>query len=185
MQKLDGRNPGAHSDTESKFSNKDAVRDSHLALAPRDRDFILTPKGLQTILEWAGLRLEAISVGKIKPSEPGIIWPEYSQDKFQVLEFRGSNPSRSSGPSSAEIPIMDEILLLPNLCSDPLSRRIIHRRLLIHPISGRYKFRWDEVAQDLEIKISSAKFKHKRGLEEVIKRADKKNVCRLAAFVHR
>ena len=80
---------------------------------------------------------------------------------------------------------MDEILLLPNLCSDPLTRRIIHRRLLIHPISGRYKHQWNEVAQDLEMKISNIKFKHKKGLEEIIKKAPKANVCRLAAFVHR
>ena len=137
------------------------------------------------MLEWAGLRLEAISVGKIKPAKPGVIWPEYSQDKFQVLEFRGSNSPRSSGPSSAEIPIMDEILLLPGLCSDKLTRRIIHRRLLINPVSGRYKYRWDEVANYLEMKISSAKFKHKRGLEEIIKKAPRSQVCRLAAFVHR
>lgn len=183
MQKFDAR--GASTDSDNLLSSASVGNNSSLSLADRNTDLLLTPKLLQVWLEWAGQRLEAISVGKIKPSGPKVIWPEYSQDKFQVLEFRKNAPSRNSGPSSAEIPIMDEILLLPNLCSDELSRRIIHRRLLIHPISGRYKFRWDEVAKEFDLKISNAKFKHKKGLEEIVKKIPHPKVCRLNAFVHR
>ena len=74
----------------------------------------LSPQELQAWLEWAGARLIAMPGGRTRPAEPHVIWPEYSQEKFEILTFRSALPLRAAAPSSAEIPIVEEILLLPN-----------------------------------------------------------------------
>lgn len=140
----------------------------------------LTPDELQTWLEWAGLRLVAMPGQRTGPADLKIIWPEYSQDQFEILDFRRSVPLRASGPSKDEIPIMDEILLLPNLASDVIRRRILHVRLLIHPIRGHNLYSWTSVSKILHSSPKRVKRLHSLALLEVSRKVPTNQVCRLA-----
>lgn len=151
----------------------------------------LDPATLQTWLEWAGARLIAMPGPRTGPKEPKGFWPaEFSQELFQVLEFRKIPPIRAGAPSSTEIPIMEEILLLPNICTLISTRRILHARALIHPIRGTHLFSWEAIAKKISkeekpMKSYTVKYAHKKGLIEVCKRADPSNVCHILQFFQR
>jgi len=142
----------------------------------------LSPIELQTWLEWAGARLIAMPGSRTRPAEPYIVWPEYSQNTSEVLNFRSALPLRASAPSSEEIPIVDEILLLPNTCSDVYKRRLLHARSLVHPISHKYLYRWTRLAEILHTSPARVKSLHSKGLTEAARKADKSRVCRIATF---
>lgn len=143
---------------------------------------LLTPTDLRTWLEWAGARLIAMPSDRIKPAELKCLWPEYSQDKFQVLEHRPPLSIRAMAPSSKEITIVDEILLLPNLCSSDLTRRIIHARSLVHPIRGHYLHKWSEIALLVRLSRPTVMNRYKNGLKEITEKVDPEKVCRISSF---
>jgi hypothetical protein len=120
---------------------------------------------------------------RIGPAKTKVIWPDYAQETFQVLEFRGAMPVRADAPSSQEIPIVDEILLLPNVCAKDYTRRVLHARSLVHPINGRYLYKWTRIAELLAVKPYTARRWYKEGLVEVIKKAPRERVCRIGAFL--
>ena len=146
-------------------------------------DFALTPEELRIWLEWAGARLIAMPGLRIGPAKTKVIWPDYAQETFQILDFRGALPVRAAAPSSKEIPIVEEILLLPNVCEKNYTRRVLHARSLVHPINGRYLYRWPRIAELLDVKIHTARRWYKEGLVEVTKKAPRDKVCLISAFI--
>lgn len=142
----------------------------------------ICPEELKSWLEWAGARLIAMPDSGIRPKEYKVAWPDYAQETFQVLEFRGVAPLRANAPSSAEIPIVDEILILPNLCTKEPIRKVLHCRSLVHPVRNVYLYRWTKIAELLNVKVHRVKYWHKIGLEEVCRRADPAKVCRIRQF---
>lgn len=145
-------------------------------------DLRISPAGLQQWLEWASARLLAMPSDKIKPREPRALWPEYSQDKFELIEFRSRISLRALAPSSHEIPVMDEILLLPNLCSNQVARRIIRLRSLVNPLNNHHLNRWAEISTKLSIKQYTATNLYKQGLCEITKRAKPQGVRNIRLF---
>lgn len=143
----------------------------------------LQPSTLQTWLEWAGVRLIAMPGKRIGPAEPGVCWPDYEQDPYEVLYFRGLRSIRISPPTPSEIPIIDEILSLPNTCNQITVRRVLHCRALIHPIRGTNLYPWTRVAELLDVKVYTVKRWHRQGLEEASVKAPPEKICRIRAFL--
>lgn len=141
----------------------------------------LTPEELQGLLEWAGARLVALPTSKIRPNDIRVIWPDYSQNQFEILEFRKNAPLRASGPSKDEIPIMDEILLWPNLSTVEIRRRVLHARLLVHPIRGHNLLSWARLAKKIGSDPRTLKRAHEIGLIEVGRKIPESHVCRITA----
>lgn len=144
---------------------------------------VLTPTTLQMWLEWAGARLIAMPGGHIGPRDTGVFWPEYDRDRHEVLQFRGRLRLRAVAPNKDEIAIVDEILLLPNLCSEIRIRRVLHVRSLVHPLNGRHLYPWRRIAKLLATDHKQIKRWHVRGLEEVTAKADPAKVCLIAQSV--
>lgn len=142
-----------------------------------------TPDELQIWLEWAAAKLIAMPAGRLKPTEPRAFWPDYSQDKFQILEFRRSLKIRALAPSAAEIPVMDAIVLLPNLCTEEPVRKVVHWRAQIHPIRRSHLLTWTWISTRLDVRAYTAKRWHQKGLEEILVKASPETVCRIAAFM--
>lgn len=133
-------------------------------------------------LEWAGARLLASPSNKIKPANPKVIWPDYAQDRFQLLEFRKGLSLRAPPPGASEIPIMETILLLPNLCAEVRTRRVLHLRSLVNPLSYRNINSWSKIAQAIHSNRETVRLLHQKGLEEVSQKVDIAIVCRVSAF---
>lgn len=142
----------------------------------------LGPDRLKVWLEWAGARLMAMPGGKIKPAAERVAWPEFSQDVWEVIDFRGSMPLRAAAPSAHEIPMVDLILTLPNVCEWDKTRRILHVRSLIHPINNRYLYQWTRIGELLQLDRKTVRAIHARGLREAASKANPEIVCRITAF---
>ena len=112
------------------------------------------PQEVEQWLEWAGQRLIAMPGPRVGPKDSGGWWPDYSQDKFEVLNFRAQIALRVAAPASNEIGLMEEILLLPGLIGtneDEYSRRlrkIVRQRTLLHPITSRRLWNWARLAKE-------------------------------------
>ena len=128
----------------------------------------LTPVELQTWLEWAGARLIAMPGGRIKPEGPRVIWPDYSQEIFEVLDFRGNVRAKAAIPSGMEISLAEKVMLLPNVCESHITRQILHKRAQVDPITGRYRNSWSKIAASLHCGKEAIKIRHKKGLLEVL-----------------
>jgi hypothetical protein len=142
----------------------------------------VTPDLINDWLEWAGSRLLAAPSNKIKPSGPKVIWPDYAQERFQILDFRKGLNLRAPPPGAKEIPVMEEILLLPNLCSEVRVRRVLHARCLVNPLTYRNINSWTKIAILIHVSRETARLLHHKGLEEVSQKIDYSIVCRVSAF---
>lgn len=142
-----------------------------------------TPIDLKRWLEWASARLLATPSEKIKPSDIRVIWPEYSQDKFETLDFRIGMRLRVLAPSSDEIPIMDSILLLPNLVSGQIKRRVIRLRSLINPVSNRHLYSWVEIAEKFEIRQLTARRFFEEALIEILRKAEPGTLNKISSYM--
>jgi len=129
----------------------------------------LPPETLRLWLEWAGGKLLALPAGKLRPQKIRALWPEYAQDPFEVLYFRPkeSLSVRLAAPTAEEIPLMDRIMVLPNLCDDIRFRRVLHARSLVYPYNGRYLYPWTRLANVMHISRITARTWHQKGLTSV------------------
>lgn len=141
----------------------------------------ITPETLEYWLEWAGARLIAMPGKHIGPEPYRVIWPDFSQETFQVLQFRKGTSLRANAPTNAEIPLVDEILLFPNYCSRINHRRIIHVRSLIHPVNGRNLYSWSRIAKLFHSNPQNIKRMYNSGMNEVCDKLPQSKVCLIAS----
>lgn len=134
---------------------------------------------LKNWLEWAGGRFESLPQKRELPAPLRVLWPDYSNDVYQVLEMRKTISVRGLSPSPEEIDLMDKILLLPSYieprgATDPKldegfrRRRIIWLRLITNPVTQRPKINWDKVARLESISVYKAQQYHTKGLREIL-----------------
>lgn len=143
----------------------------------------LDPQTLINWLEWAAVRLIAMPAGKLKPTGYRTYWPDIPLEALPGLDDLQVNRIRALAPSSAEIPIVDQIVILPNLCDHIDTRRVIHWRAQVHPIKGYHLLKWDWIAGKLRVHRYTAQRWYKDGLKEVAEKTPDETVCRIAAFL--
>jgi hypothetical protein len=131
---------------------------------------------LEQWLEWAGTRLIAMPGPRVGPSESTGWWPDYSQDRYEVIEFRARIALRIAAPSGSEIELMEEILYLPSLIGvgvnehDCEVRRVVRRRILLHPITNRRLWQWDRLAKEHKRSQVTLRTWYKKGLSQICRR---------------
>jgi hypothetical protein len=143
----------------------------------------LDPQTLALWLEWAAIRLIAMPAGRLKPDEPRAYWPDFKFEPIAGLTDLQTNRIRALAPSAAEIPIVDLIILLPNLSSHRETRLVLHWRAQVHPLSNRRLLSWDWITQKLHVKRHTAQRWHKLGLSEVADKAPMDTVYRITTFM--
>lgn len=125
-----------------------------------------TPNEVRLWLEWAGERLMALQVSGVRPQEYRSFWPDYPDEQ---TAYGYTNPEfRIPTPSSQDITLMDEIFDLVKNCSLQSTRRVLQKRALVHPISGRYKVSWTELAVYYHVDRKTVKRWHQAGLIEIL-----------------
>lgn len=145
-----------------------------------ESELYLTPTDIQIWLEWAGARLVSMPDRRPGPGKPRVIWPDFSQDLFEVLEFRGEFTTRPAIPSAKEITLMEEILTLPNLCKRPAIRKTVRIRTLINPINDRHVFSWRKVAKAIGSDVKTVRVWYNAGLLEIFNTIPEVTVNNLA-----
>ena len=146
-----------------------------------------SPETLRSWLEWAGGKLLALPSPHLKPQKPRALWPDYMQNPYEVTHFRPkeSFPLHVAAPTAEEIPFMDRILILPNLCPDQRFRRIIHSRSLVYPFNGRYLYTWVRLANILHVSNATVKTWHKKGLLSVCRKISAEELREIGEFMER
>ena len=122
---------------------------------------------IQNNLFWAGRNLLIVS-SRLSSGSPRLksstIFESYFND--DIFKF-STKPIKMFPPSASDIDKIDNILSIINLCSDPLTRRIIQARCLINPISHRHIFTWAKISRLLNISPDLIKKRFFRGLDEI------------------
>lgn len=146
----------------------------------------LEPDELRIWLEWAGGKLLTLHVGRIKPRESGCLWPDTKSDpddgSDSYLREQSITPLRLPPPAAYEIPYVDAILLLPNLSDRISTRRVLHSRSLISPITGRCIFPWTKIARLVNSDRRTVRKWWVDGLREVARKVDDEKVFRFRTF---
>lgn len=139
--------------------------------------------GLQFWLEWAGARLIAMPEPRTRPAEPKVIWPDYSQDRAEITDFRGRLSLRAVAPAKHEVAMVDKILLLPNVCALSNVRRVVQVRSLVHPINYRHLYSWVRISKLLHTSTYAVKKWHKNGLGEILTKTPCKQLAEIQTFM--
>ena len=127
------------------------------------------PEEVRLWLEWGGSKLLALGISSPAPKSPHVVWPEYKTLASDAYG-RTNNTLRPASPTRFEITLMDEILLLPGLIPDVLTRRIIHARALVTPVSNRYVYSWSKIATLLQSDRKAIALRHAKGLRSIVAR---------------
>lgn len=143
----------------------------------------IEPKILQSWLEWAAAKLIAMPAGRLKPQAPRALWPDFAYEPIPGASDLRTNRLRALAPSSAEISIVDSIIFLPNLCEKEETRKVLHWRAQVHPITLAHINKWNWIAHKFDVRIMTVQRWHKKGLEEVCAKADQETICRVTAFL--
>ena len=123
-------------------------------------------------LEWGGSKLLSLRVPSPFPKSFHTAWPDFPQNPFTAYGYTAER-LRPPVPTSREIVLMDEILRLPALVSDPLPRRIIHARSLVTPIAPRYLYSWAKIARLLHLDRRTVAGFYLRGLKEIDRKLER------------
>ena len=127
----------------------------------------LTATELKQWLEWAGSILLSMDIKSPFPAEPGAAWPSFTADATMAYGYTGER-LRAPRPTSDQISLMDELLLLPPKHPTPQVRRIIQARLLVTPLGRRHIFSFNKIAQLLGTSPQNIYQQHRRGLDVLV-----------------
>lgn len=142
--------------------------------------FPLSPHELNTWLSWAGEKLLAMSLKSPIPITAQSSWPKILlQEEPAELPLGETTRIKFPHPTQEEIPLMDEILLLPNLATDIWQRKILHARCLTNPATHRPINSWTKIGQKLHTGGEQVKYLHRKGLIYVAKLVPCEKVCRI------
>lgn len=141
-----------------------------------------SPDEVRDWLEWAGATLLAMRLRSPFPREFRAAWPEFPSDFNDAYGYTAES-FRVPAPSSADIDLMDTILALPSLVDDPTTRRILHRRALVTPLTGRYIHSYRSIALLLHSDERRVARLHKAGLVRIAGRMPYVQVCSLRNFL--
>ena len=117
-------------------------------------------------LEWAGATLLSMPISSPTPRGPRVAWPEFAQDARNAYGYTAST-MRAPLPRSREIDLMDDILALISIVGDTKTRRILHLRALVTPVSNRYVYSWVKLAVMFNSDRRAVAYIHTKGLREI------------------
>lgn len=142
----------------------------------------VTDEEIVTWLEWAGAKLIAMPGRRIGPADPGALWVDFVQDSRNFSDVQQRLHVKAMAPSAGEITMMDLVLPLPTLCSEFLTRRVLHARSLVHPINHRHLYRWTRIARLLHADRRSVRRWHHSGVVEIAHKIEPDMVHTLRAY---
>ena len=112
-------------------------------------------------LEEAGKVLMCLRVSGCRPADYKVAWPAIVQEVFTAMDMEDVPLPE---PHSAQVTAMDEAFAWIALVGDIKMRRLIWLRLLVHPISDRYKWTWRALEKIFGLDHQTLKARHGRGI---------------------
>ncbi len=140
------------------------------------------PEEIREWLEWAGSKLLSMRIRSPAPSGMRNFWPDYGEDKNEAYGYTRETV-RPAAVAPKEVAVVDEILLLPSLIEDVKTRRIVHKRSLVAPVSGRYVHSYKTIAEHEHIDARLAARIYRAGIAEIAKRITRKRAHAIRQFL--
>lgn len=129
---------------------------------------MISPEEVQDWLEWSGSKLIALQLSSALPKSYKNNWPSFAIDTTVATTF-SKDRLKPPTPTSKEIALMDEFLLLPGLIKDITTRRIVNARSVVAPVSQKHLFSWNKLATLLHADRRKIMALHHKGLIEITK----------------
>ncbi len=143
--------------------------------------YTIEPGDVKVWLEWAGSRLLCMKISSPKPGGYRNFWPDYQNDVAAYGYTKETMRAPAVGPK--EIDIMDQILAFVPLVDDTRVRRIVHRRLLVTPVSGRYVHSFVKIAEEFHMDARLAARLYLKGLDQIGQRVPAQQAHRIRQFL--
>lgn len=132
-------------------------------------------------LDWAGTKLLALRLPSAAPAGYRNYWPDYATDASAAYGY--TRPTlRAPAVAPEEVTMMDKILGLPGFIADANIRRIVHKRLLITPVSNRRVNSFTKIAKELHTDARLAARLYLKGLDEIARKIPTAQVVVIQAF---
>jgi len=124
---------------------------------------------VRILLEWAGGKLLSLRLASPSPQGYRSFWPDYADDSTAYGYTKETMRAPAVAPH--EVRAMELILELPALyIHDITTRRIVHRRSLIAPLTGRYIHSYGAIAVEFHINARLAARIYLKGVGEIGRR---------------
>ena len=140
---------------------------------------LLVPDGLavadvvgQRLFE-AGCTLAALPAHGLKPGGVRVAWPEMLADvDLDWINAAPDDDLRPPCPDAGAVSRMDESLSWIGLIGDDRWnwRKVLCLRLIVHPISHRYRFSWRKIADRLHTNHHTAKSWHCLAIADIARK---------------
>jgi hypothetical protein len=143
--------------------------------------FKAEPEELKIWLEWAGGKLLCMRLSAASPASYRSFWPDYA-DESAAYGYTSAT-MRVPAVAPKEVAMVDQILALPMLVEDPTTRRIIHRRALVAPLSGNYVYSYVKIAEELHLDSRLAARKFASGLVQICRRLPAQQASTIRHFL--
>lgn len=117
-------------------------------------------------LEDAGRTIIAMPASGVWPGGMRSTMPDVLQS---IWDSYGTEPAalRPGTPSARAITKMQETWHWLAMIDDVLPRRVVAMRMLVHPITDRYRHSWRDVGERLDISDKTAKAAWERGIDKI------------------
>lgn len=122
--------------------------------------------------EWlteAGMTLATLRIKGVRPSGMKAYWPEIIADPDDLCWLRDSDAFLPP-PTADAIARMDITLGWVSLLDDKRYRTVINKRLIINPISGKFRWEWRKIGRALGIDYKTAQAWHRKACEGISKK---------------
>lgn len=122
--------------------------------------------------EWlneAGMTLATLRMKGLRPAGVKINWPDVVVDPDDLCWLRDSDDVLPP-PSSDAIARMDIALSWVPLIDDKRLRVVVNKRLIVNPISGKFRWEWRKLGRLLGIDHKTAQAWHRRACGVIAKK---------------
>ncbi|WP_075632610.1 DUF6362 family protein [Novacetimonas hansenii] len=121
----------------------------------------------------AGCTLAALPAHGLKPGGVRVAWPEMLADvDLDWINAASDDDLRPPCPDAGAVSRMDESLSWIGLIGDDRRnwRKVLCLRLIVHPISHRYRFSWRKIANHMHIDHHTAKSWHQLAIADIARK---------------
>ncbi|MBF0892188.1 hypothetical protein HKD28_12330 [Gluconobacter sp. LMG 1744] len=126
----------------------------------------------EQVAEWltdAAFTLAAMPSNGCWPGGMRSYWPDIVADRDD-LDWPMESDIRPPMPTSDEVSRMDLALSWVPMVTDRGQKAVVNMRLIVHPISGQYRWTWRKIGGKLGINHETAKDWHAEACAEVGKK---------------
>ncbi|MCH4024099.1 MAG: DUF6362 family protein [Acetobacter sp.] len=142
--------------------------------APRRRPTEFDPERsvADQVGEWldeAGLTLATLRMKNLRPSGVRINWPDIVMDRDDLAWARMSDELLPP-PTADAIVRMDRALCWVMLLDDRTQKIVVNKRLIVHPVSGKFLWEWRKLGKLLGMHHRTAQVCHRTACEVIGKK---------------